>query len=31
MTQYNVVVFLHVASIIIWLGAGTTVALVAVD
>src|SRR5262245_21982478 len=30
MTQYNVLVFFHVASVIVWLGAGTTVALLTV-
>jgi len=30
MNQSNVLVFFHVASVIVWLGAGTTVALVAV-
>lgn len=30
MNEYNVLVFFHVASVIVWLGAGTTVALVAI-
>ena len=30
MNHYDVLVFLHVASVIVWLGVGTTVALVAV-
>jgi hypothetical protein len=30
LTQYNVLVFFHVASVIVWLGVGTTVALIAV-
>jgi hypothetical protein len=29
MNQYSVLVFFHVASVIVWLGAGTTVALLA--
>lgn len=29
LTRYNVLVFCHVASVIVWLGAGTTVALIA--
>jgi hypothetical protein len=30
MNRYTVLVFLHVASVIVWLGVGTTVALIAV-